>query len=87
MFLSNNGCLFSVALPTAAPFTFPGSITKALPVSGGSSGIVVDNIATSPTGTSQIYFTPLGNASATFPCGGTTTAVGCAIQASQAGLN
>jgi hypothetical protein len=87
IFFSNSSCLLSISLPTAMPFTFPSSVSHTLPVSGGTSGIVVDNIVTTPAGTSQIYFTPLNNASLIFPCGGTTTAVGCAIQASQAGLN
>jgi hypothetical protein len=82
-----NGCIMSFALPTLSPFTFPAAAAHTLQESSGTSGIVVDNIATSPTGTSQIYFTPLGNASTTFPCGATTTSVGCAVQASQSGLN
>jgi hypothetical protein len=84
---SSTGCIMSFALPTSSPFTFPAAAAHTLQESSGTSGIVVDNIATSPTGTSQIYFTPLGNASATFPCGGTVTSVGCAVQASQSGLN
>jgi hypothetical protein len=83
----NNGCLMSFALPSSSPFTFPTAASHILLASGGSSGIVIDNVATSPAGTSQIYFTPLGNSSTTFPCGGNTSGVGCAIQASQAGLN
>jgi hypothetical protein len=83
-----NGCLMSFALPTSAPFTFPTAASHTLPASGGTSGIVVDNIVTAPAGTSQIYFTPLANSSATFPCGSpSTNGVGCVIQASQAGLN
>jgi hypothetical protein len=82
-----NGCIMSVSLPTATPFTFPTAISHTLAASGGTSGIIVDNIATTPTGASQIYFTPLGNSSATFPCGSpSTNGVGCAIQTSQAGL-
>jgi hypothetical protein len=82
-----NGCIMSVSLPTATPFTFPAAVSHTLPASSGTSGIIVDNIATTPTGASQIYFTPLGNSSTTFPCGSpSTNGVGCAIQASQAGL-
>jgi hypothetical protein len=82
------GCIMSFALPTSSPFTFPAAAAHTLQESSGTSGIVVDNIATSPTGTSQIYFTPLGNSSATFPCGSpSTNGVGCAVQASQSGLN
>jgi hypothetical protein len=82
-----NGCIMSFSLPTSSPFTFPTAVSHTLPASGGTSAIIVDNIATSPTGTSQVYFTPLSNSSTTFPCGSpNTTGVGCAIQASQAGL-
>ncbi len=55
--------------------------TASLPVSGGASGLIIDNTATSAGG-SQVYFSTLGNQ----PCG-TSGAGGCAIQASQSGLN
>jgi hypothetical protein len=55
-----------------------------LPVTNGTSGIIVDNIV--PTGRlaggSQVYFTPLG-----LGFGTCSTGNGCAVQASQAGLN
>jgi hypothetical protein len=54
--------------------------TAALPVSGGASGVVIDNTVTSAGG-SQVYFSTLGNQ----PCG-TSGAGGCAIQASQSAL-
>jgi len=55
--------------------------TAALPVSGGASGVIIDNTVTSGTlaGASQVYFSTLSNQ----PCG-TSGAGGCAIQASQA---
>ncbi len=40
----------SVVLPTGSPFTFPSAISAALPESGGTSGIVVDNIASGGQG-------------------------------------
>lgn len=53
-----------------------------LTVIGGTSGMVVDNTVTvgTPAGGSQVYFTPLGFSA----CG---VGNGCAVQASQAGLN
>ncbi len=54
----------------------------ALPETGGTSGIIFDNI-TQPiflTGTSQIYFSTLGT-------GGCGTGNGCAVQTSQSALN
>lgn len=54
-----------------------------LAVTGGTSGMVVDNIVTTGTlaGGSQVYFTPLGLGFSTCGAGN-----GCAVQASQAGL-
>jgi hypothetical protein len=55
-----------------------------LAVTGGTSGTIIDNIVTSGTlaGGSQVYFTPLGFGFGTCGAGN-----GCAVQASQAGLN
>lgn len=47
---------------------------------GGTSGIIIDNTASS-TGASQVYFSTLSNGTC-----GTSSGVGCAVQASQAGL-
>lgn len=58
--------------------------TAALPAAGGTTGIVMDNIVSSGTlaGASQVYFSTLGNQTCT-TSGGTG---GCAVQASQPGL-
>jgi hypothetical protein len=55
-----------------------------LPVLGGTSGFVVDNVVTpgSLNGASQVYFSPLNAGFGTCGAGN-----GCAVQASQAGLN
>jgi hypothetical protein len=53
-----------------------------LNVNGGTSGVVVDNTVGTLPGGSQVYFTPLGMGFGT--CG---TGNGCAVQASQSGLN
>ncbi len=65
--------------------TFTTTPSAGLAESGGTSGIVIDNSAV--LGGASVYFTPLSNASATYPCGTTTTAVGCAVKATQSGLN
>ena len=57
-----------------------GTVTTGQTATGGTSGIVVDNLGTA-TGESQIYYTTQGNATCT-GTGGTGTH-GCAIQASQ----
>ncbi len=56
--------------------------SHALAVTGGTSGIIMDNILGSGVlaGASQVYFSTLGT-------GGCGTGNGCAIQASQSGLN
>jgi hypothetical protein len=54
--------------------------THALPVSGGTSGIIIDNsVAPGALGTSEVYFSTLGT-------GGCGAGNGCAVQASQASL-
>jgi hypothetical protein len=71
--VSSNGT--STTVPTAA--------TAGLAATGGSSGIIMDNISTA-SGASQIYFSSLSNGTCT---GNGTTGSGtggCAVQASQA---
>jgi hypothetical protein len=59
--------------------------TTSLITTGGTSGVIIDNTVGSGTmaGSSQIYFSTLGNQTCT-TSGGTG---GCAVQASQGGLN
>jgi hypothetical protein len=57
--------------------------TAALSVTGGTSGIIIDNTVTTEAGTSQVYFSTLGNQTCT-TSGGTG---GCAVQASQSTLH
>jgi hypothetical protein len=60
-----------------------GSPVTALPAAGGASGIIIDNVLNgSLAGTSQVYFTTLSDQ----VCGTSGTG-GCAVQASQSGLN
>ena len=55
----------------------------ALPAAGGTSGVIIDDVLNGTlTGTSQVYFTTLGNQTC-----GTSGTGGCAVQASQSGLN
>jgi len=54
-----------------------------LAASGGASGIIIDNSATT-TGASQIYFSTLSNRSSACPTSGGTG--GCGVQASQSAL-
>jgi hypothetical protein len=59
-----------------------GSIaTFSLPATNGTSGIIIDNVVTTPTGASQVYYTTLGDQTC-----GTSGTGGCAVQASQAAL-
>jgi hypothetical protein len=53
--------------------------TGSLAASGGTTGIIIDNFATS-TGASQIYYSPLTTAACTTGSGG------CAVQTAQGSL-
>lgn len=78
-------CMYSFILPNNTT-THSGTASAGLSVAGGSSGIVIDNSG-SGTGESQIYFTTLSSQS----CAGNGTTGsgtgGCAVQASQSGLD
>jgi hypothetical protein len=79
------GCVMSVSVPTASPFTFPAAVAAALPERGGTSGIVIDNVSAAGQA-SSIYFSILANSTVLHSCGG-TSGVGCAVKATQSGLN
>ena len=61
----------------------PTTATAALYESGGTSGIVVDNVSADGQA-SSVYFTPLVAGAAS---SGTCARAGCAIKATQNGLN
>ncbi len=79
------GCVMSASVPRATPFTFPAAVVAALPESGGTSGIVIDNVSSAGQA-SSIYFSILRNSTGAHRCG-VTTGVGCAVKATQSGLN
>jgi hypothetical protein len=78
-------CIYSFTVSTADPPV--ATISHGIAVAGGASGIVIDNTASSGGG-SQIYFSYLTAATSTIKCPAPSnaTAGGCAVQASQAGL-
>jgi hypothetical protein len=79
---ANTGCAMSFNVTSALA---NGAATSAtLEENGGTSGIIIDNSVGSGTlaGTSQVYFSSLGGSTS---C--STSSQGCAVQASQAGLN
>jgi hypothetical protein len=67
--------------PSVVWYNLGANPVAALPASGGTSGIIIDNIVNNPGG-SQVYFTNLQDIGC-FTSGGTG---GCAVQASQQGL-
>jgi len=83
----SNGCVMSFDVTNGSGFGTGKTTLAAATENGGTSGIIVDNSVSVPSGTSNVYFSTLtaqqcaGNGS-TGKGGG-----GCAIQASQAGLN
>ena len=76
----SGACLYNFNI-TGDPGLNTLNATAGIAAMGGTSGIVVDNTS-SAAGASQIYYAPLGNQSCT-TSGGTG---GCAVQASQSGL-
>jgi hypothetical protein len=81
---SARGCVMSFRVDSPLSTTTPTSATTA--VTGGTSAIVIDNSAAAG-GASQVYFTPLGNQACAGSGGIGVGTGGCAIQASQSGLN
>jgi hypothetical protein len=79
----SGACLYSFIVTSSVP----SSASKGLSVSGGASGIVIDN--TGSGGGSQIYFSYLSQATASIKCPAPSSASGggCAVQASQSALN
>ena len=74
------GCVmsFTVTGGTLPSGTAP---TSSLAQNGGTSGVIIDTLGSATGGANQVYFTPLSTG-AVCP-----SAAGCAIQASQSGLN
>jgi hypothetical protein len=85
---SGTGCIMSFDVSSGAALTTSTATAARAAAVSGTSGIVIDNIVGVPAGTSEVYFTPLGNGTCvgngTF---GSGSSRGCAVQLSQAGLN
>src|SRR5439155_21993777 len=77
---STAGCVESVNISSG----FPASVAAAGTSSGGTSGIVVDNVSTSGHA-SSLYYSTLSTATCT-SAGGTSNSGGCAVQRTQSGL-
>jgi hypothetical protein len=78
----SGACLYSYDV-TSGTLTTGTTAANGLALAAGSSGIVIDNSATSPVGAAQIYFSTLADGA----CATSGGVGGCAVQASQAGLN
>lgn len=82
-----NGCVMSFDVTSGSGFGINKTTLAAATENGGTSGIIVDNALSVPSGTSNVYFSTLtgqqcaGNGSTGKGSGG------CAVQASQSGLN
>jgi hypothetical protein len=86
----SGGCVMSIIVTdgssTQFPTAMPTAISSSLGEPGGSSGIVLDNVSTAAQA-SSIYFSPLSFASPGTSNGNCGANVGCAVKATQAGLN
>jgi hypothetical protein len=78
----SGGCIMSFDITTTTGWGVATGTSATAAAASGTSGIVVDN-SSSASGASQIYFTPLADQ----PCTTTGDTGGCAIQASQSGLD
>jgi len=67
--------------------TLPSSASAGLAATGGTSGIIIDNVVTSTTGASQVYFSTLSNQTCNGNGSTGSGSGGCAVQASQKALN
>jgi hypothetical protein len=79
---SGTGCIMSFNVTNTTGWGTSKATSATALEAGGTSGIVIDNAASS-TGASQVYFSPLSNQSC--PTSGGTG--GCAIQATQSALH
>jgi len=82
----SGACVYSFTVTTS----LPGSATSGLAATSGTSGIIIDNTATTPRGASEVYFSTLGNQACAGNNGAGSTGQGtggCAVQASQAALH
>jgi hypothetical protein len=75
------GCAMSIALGGTWP---PTATTAGIPASGGTSGIIFDNVGTGAQ-ESNLYYTYRSNSTASVTCNG-TTGVGCAVKVTQSAL-
>jgi hypothetical protein len=84
------GCVMSVIVTdgssTQFPTPMPTAINSSLGEPGGSSGIILDNVSTAAQA-SSIYFSPLSYVTSGTANGNCPTGVGCAVKATQSGLN
>jgi hypothetical protein len=84
------GCVMSVIVAdgssTQFPTPMPTAINSSLGEPGGSSGIILDNVSAAAQA-SSIYFSPLSYVTSGTANGNCPTGVGCAVKATQSGLN
>lgn len=86
---ASGGCVMSFDVTSGAAITPAKATAAKAAAAGGTSGIVGDNTVGAGTlaGASQVYFSTLVNGSAVCTTSGGTFLGGCAVQASQVGLN
>jgi hypothetical protein len=83
---SASGCLISFDVTSAGGFGTSKATSHTASETGGTSGVIIDNSASS-SGASQVYFSPLSNQTCAGNGSTGSGTGGCAIQASQSGLS
>ncbi|HXR24340.1 MAG TPA: hypothetical protein VN742_03185, partial [Candidatus Binataceae bacterium] len=82
---STSGCVYSFNATTALPASVSTVTTVAsagIVATSGSSGLIIDNIGATTSTVANVYYSTLGNQS----CTTSTGTGGCAVQATQSGL-
>jgi hypothetical protein len=80
----SGACVYSFDVTNLA---LPSSASAGSAAAGGTSGIIIDNVATSTTGASQVYFSTLSDQTCNGNGSTGSGSGGCAVQASQKALN
>jgi hypothetical protein len=83
---NTTGCVVSYDITTGSSWSSTTTTSAQIAATGGASGIIVDGDSTA-AGASQVYYTPLVNGYGDCTTTGQYGIGGCAIQASQSGLN
>jgi hypothetical protein len=82
---STNSCPSTTSSTTPCPTPMPTAVSASIGEPGGTSGIIIDNVSSAGQA-SSVYFSPLEFAAGAAANGNCAAGVGCAVKATQSGL-